>query len=61
MFLVLLPFVVGVLLADYFVVPLYLAVALFLCSVFVAYVAMPRRVVWGYVTVALVAIGYTVA
>lgn len=61
MFLVLLPFVVGVLLADYFVVPLYLAVALFLCSVFIAYVAMPRRVVWGYVAVALIAFGYTVA
>ena len=61
MVVVLVPFVAGILLAEHFVVPLYLAVALFLVSVIVAYIAMPRRVVWGYVAFALVAFGYVVA
>ena len=61
MLVVLVPFVAGILLAEHFVMPLYLAVALFLISVVVAYVAMPRRVVWGYVALALVAFGYTIA
>ncbi len=61
MLVVLLPFVAGILLAEHFVVPLYLAVALFLVSVVVAYIAMPRRVVWAYVAFALLAFGYVVA
>ena len=61
MLVVLVPFVAGILLAEYFVVPLYLAVALFLISVIVAYLSMPRRVVWAYVAFALLAFGYVVA
>lgn len=61
MLVVLVPFVAGILLAEYFVVPLYLAVALFLISVIVAYLSMPRRVVWGYVAFALLVFGYVVA
>lgn len=61
MLVVLLPFVAGILLAEYFVVPLYLAVALFLISVIIAYISMPRKVVWGYVALALLAFGYVVA
>ena len=61
MLVVLVPFVAGILLADHIVVPLYLAVALFLISVVVAYVAMPNRVVWGYVALALMTFGYIVA
>ncbi len=61
MLVVLVPFVVGILLAEHFVVPLYLAVALFLISVIIAYISMPRKVVWGYVALALLAFGYVVA
>ncbi len=61
MLVVLVPFVAGILLAEHFVVPLYLAVALFLISVIIAYISMPRKVVWGYVTLALLAFGYVVA
>lgn len=61
MLVVLVPFVVGILLAEHFVVPLYLAVAIFLISVIIAYISMPRKVVWGYVALALLAFGYVVA
>ena len=61
MLLVLLPFVVGVLLAEHFVVPLYLVIALFLASVTLAYISMPRGVVWGYVALSLLSFGYVVS
>ncbi|MBQ2240480.1 MAG: ComEC/Rec2 family competence protein [Alistipes sp.] len=61
MLVVLVPFVSGILLAEHFVVPLYLAVALFAVAVILTYIAMPQRVAWGYAALALLAFGYTIA
>ena len=57
MLVVLVPFVSGILLAEHFVVPLYLAVALFAVAVILTYIAMPQRVAWGYAALALLAFG----
>lgn len=61
MFVVLLPFVLGIILADYVVLPLWLALGGLLVMVVLTAVAMPRRVVWGYVAMSLLLFGYTVA
>ena len=61
MLIALLPFLLGILLADYFVVPLALALTLFVISIVLAYLTLYRRVVWAYIALALVAFGYSVA
>lgn len=61
MFVVLIPFVLGIILAEHFVLPLWLAGGVLLGGVVLAAISMPRKVVWGYITVALLMFGYVVA
>lgn len=61
MLVVLLPFVAGIVLADYFVVPLVVAIPATLLFALMAALVMPRRVAWGYIVVALAMFGYTMA
>lgn len=61
MLIALLPFVAGILLANYFVVPLDLALILFSGIVLIAYLTLYNRVVWVYTAFALVAFGYCMA
>ena len=61
MLIALLPFVAGILLANYFVVPLDVALLLFVAAVLIAYLTLYNRVVWVYAAFALVAFGYCMA
>lgn len=61
MFLALAPFVTGIVVADCYALPLWLVVGLFLLSVVVTVVAMPRKVALAYVALALAMFGYMVA
>lgn len=61
MFLALVPFIAGVALADCYALPLWLVAGLFLLSVIVTVVVMPRKVVLGYVALSLALFGYLVA
>ena len=61
MFLALAPFVTGIVVADCYALPLWLVVGLFLLSVVVAVVAMPRKVALAYIAMALAMFGYMVA
>lgn len=61
MLLILLPFVAGILFSDYYVLPLWFVYVAMLLMVVVAWMAMPRRVVYGYVGVVLMLLGYAVA
>ena len=58
MFLALIPFVVGIIIANCYVLPLTIVVVLFVLSLLAAVVAMPRGVTWGYVALALLLAGY---
>ena len=58
MFLALIPFVVGIIIANCYVLPLTIVVVLFVLSLLAAVVAMPRGVTWGYVAMTLVLAGY---
>ena len=61
MFLALVPFITGIVVADCYTLPLWLVVGLFLLSVVVTVVAMPRKVALAYVALALSMFGYLVA
>lgn len=61
MLVVLIPFVLGIVLAEHFVLPLWLACGVLLGVVVLAAIAIPRKVVWGYIAVALLMFGYVVA
>lgn len=61
MFLALAPFVTGIVVADCYSLPFWLVVGLFLLSVVVAVVAMPRKVSLAYIALALAMFGYMVA
>ena len=61
MFLALIPFVIGVVLAEYLVVPLYVVLGSILLMAVVAIVAVPRNIALCYVAVALLFVGYITA
>ena len=61
MLLILIPFVVGILFSDYYVLPLWFTLAAMLLMVVVAWLAMPRPIVYGYATCVLLLLGYVVA
>ena len=61
MLVVLIPFLLGILVADSFVMPLGVALAALLVLSIVAWILLPRGVAWGYAAVALVLLGYVVA
>ena len=58
MFLALIPFVAGIVIANCYALPLLIVVTLFGLSLLAAVVAMPRGVTWGYVALALLLAGY---
>lgn len=61
MLVVLIPYVIGVVIADCYVVPLWLALAVMIATVVTATFALQRRVALGYIALALVMFGYVVA
>ena len=61
MFLVLVPLVAGIVIAESYVLPLMMVAALFVLSIVTAAWAMPRRITWGYVALAIMLFGYLLA
>ncbi len=58
MLVVLIPFVVGILIADNFVLPFTLVAVFFFVTEFVAWMLLPRDIAAGYVAMALILFGY---
>lgn len=61
MLVVLLPFICGIVAAEWFVMPLYIVVVAMAVLCVAAWLLLPRGVVWGYVAMLLFLFGYTVA
>ena len=57
MLLILIPYIVGVLLAESYALDVVWSIGLCVAALVCAAVAMPRRVTWGYVAVALLLLG----
>lgn len=61
MLVVLIPYVLGIVLADSYVVPLWLSLAVLIVTVLTAAITLQRRVSLGYIALALLMFGYVVA
>ena len=61
MFLVLVPLVVGIAIAESYALPLVMVAALFVLMIVAAAWTMPRRLTWGYVAMAIMLFGYLLA
>lgn len=61
MFLVLVPFVAGILIAENYALPLMMVAVLFVLMIAVAAWTLPRKMAWGYVAMAIMLCGYLLA
>lgn len=61
MFLVLVPFVAGILIAESYALPLMMVAVLFVLMIVAAAWTMPRKITWGYAAMAIMLCGYLLA
>ena len=57
MFLVLVPFVAGILIAENYALPLMMVAVLFVLMIAVAAWTLPRKMAWGYMAMAIMLTG----
>ena len=61
MLLVLIPFALGIVLYEYYALPLTVVLATLAITSICAWLLLPHRVAWGYIALALVIFGYAIA